>query len=38
MPQVYGHTFSGGDPDGVSNLELDGHERWNIRLLLGFSF
>jgi len=36
MPQVYGANF-GENPDGNTNLELEGHERWNVRLLLGFS-
>ena len=37
MPQIYGHTFTG-DPDGNRHLELEGHERLNFRLLVGFSF
>ncbi len=37
MPQVYGGNFRG-DPDHVPNLELEGHERVNIRLLIGISF
>lgn len=37
MPQVYGANY-GGDPDGNSALELEGHERWNIRLLFGLDF
>src|SRR5262249_17072876 len=37
MPQVYGANFSD-DPDRNHHLELEGHERWNIRLILGFSF
>lgn len=37
MPQVYGANFSG-NPDNDSSLELEGHERLNVRLLLGFSF
>jgi len=37
MPQIYGANF-GGDPDGHRNLELEGHERVNVRLLLGFDF
>lgn len=37
MPQIYGANF-GDDPDGNRHLELEGHERLNIRLLLGFSF
>ena len=37
MPQVYGANW-GGDPDGNASLELEGHERWNVRLLFGYSF
>lgn len=37
MPQIYGANFSG-NPDDVANLELEGHERVNIRLLIGISF
>ena len=37
MPQVYGANYTG-DPDGNHSLELEGHERWNIRLLFGLSF
>jgi hypothetical protein len=37
MPQVYGAN-NGGDPDGNSHLDLEGHERWNTRLILGFNF
>ena len=37
MPQIYGANF-GGDPDGHRHLELEGHERVNVRLLLGFGF
>jgi hypothetical protein len=36
MPQVLGVNFSG-NVDGNHHLELEGHERWNIRLILGFS-
>ena len=36
MPQIYGANF-GGDPDGHRHLELEGHERVNIRLILGLS-
>lgn len=36
LPQVWGkHTSGGPDPDGVSGLELKGHERVNIRLIFG---
>ena len=37
MPQIYGANFSG-NPDQNSHLELEGHERLNLRLLVGFSF
>jgi hypothetical protein len=37
LPQVYGANFTG-DPDGNHHLELEGHERWNIRLIFGFGF
>jgi hypothetical protein len=37
LPQIYGANFDG-DPDGHRNLELEGHERVNIRLILGISF
>ena len=36
MPQVFGANF-GGDPDGNGWLELEGHERLNIRLMFGIS-
>ena len=39
LPQVYGTNFGGGkDPDGVSTLELEGHERVNVRLIVGIGF
>ena len=38
MPQIYGANFGDEDPDGNSILELEGHERINVRLILGFSF
>ena len=38
MPQIWGDNFHGSDPDGNHGLELEGHERWNIRLIAGFSF
>jgi len=38
MPQVWGDNFHGPDPDGNRGLELEGHERWNARLIFGFSF
>lgn len=37
MPQVYGANY-GGNPDGATSLELEGHERWNVRLLMGVNF
>ena len=37
MPQIYGHSF-GTDPDGNPHLELAGHERVNVRLIMGFEF
>jgi hypothetical protein len=37
LPQVYGANF-GANPDGNRHLELEGHERVNIRLLFGFGF
>ena len=39
MPQIFGKNFgSGPDPDGHPSLELEGHERINIRLVVGISF
>ncbi len=37
LPQVYGANFNG-DPDHNPHLELEGHEKVNIRLLIGISF
>ena len=37
LPQIYGANFSG-DPDSHHQLELEGHERVNIRFILGVSF
>ena len=37
LPQVYGKNFQG-DPDGESGLELEGHERVNVRLIVGIGF
>jgi hypothetical protein len=37
MPQVFGANFDG-NPDNNSHLELEGHERWNIRLIVGIGF
>ena len=36
MPQIYGANF-GGNPDADRWLELEGHERVNIRLIIGIS-
>jgi hypothetical protein len=36
MPQIFGANFHG-NPDSNSHLELEGHERMNIRLLFGVS-
>ena len=38
LPQIYGKNFESPDPDGSSSLELEGHERVNIRLLFGITF
>lgn len=37
MPQIYGWNQSG-NPDQNTRLELEGHERLNIRLIVGCSF
>ena len=37
MPQIYGANFTG-NPDRNPRLELEGHERMNVRLLFGFGF
>jgi len=37
MPQIYGVNF-GGNPDNNRHLDLEGHERVNIRLIVGFDF
>ncbi len=37
LPQIYGANF-GGDPDGHRHLELEGHERVNVRMIFGISF
>ncbi len=37
MPQVYGLNFTG-NIDQNRSLELEGHERYNTRLIFGFSF
>lgn len=38
LPQVYGANYTTPDPDGHRNLELEGHERVNVRLIFGFEF
>jgi hypothetical protein len=37
MPQVFGRNYLG-NPDGHHNLELEGHERLNVRLVVGITF
>ena len=37
MPQIYGVNF-GGNPDNNRHLDLEGHERVNLRLIFGFGF
>jgi hypothetical protein len=37
MPQVVGANFAE-NVDGNHSLELEGHERWNVRLIFGISF
>jgi len=37
MPQIYGANFED-NPDRNAHLDLDGHERVNVRLLFGFGF
>jgi hypothetical protein len=36
MPQIFGANFNG-NPGGNSWLELEGHERLNVRLMIGIS-
>jgi hypothetical protein len=36
MPQVFGRNYTG-EPDGYHNLELEGHEKFTVRLLIGIS-
>ena len=36
MPQIYGANF-GENPDANRHLELEGHERVNVRLVFGIS-
>ena len=37
MPQIFGVNYIG-NPDHNSHLDLEGHERVNVRLLIGSSF
>jgi len=37
MPQVYGANFQD-NPDGNTHLDLEGHERVNVRLIFGLNF
>jgi hypothetical protein len=37
MPQIYGANFTG-NPDNNHHLELEGHERVNLRLIFGVDF
>ncbi|HEY5909437.1 MAG TPA: DUF6662 family protein [Verrucomicrobiae bacterium] len=37
MPQVFGANFQD-NPSRSDHLELEGHERWNVRLIFGFGF
>ena len=37
LPQIYGRNFLG-NPDNNRNLDLVGHERLNVRLIVGISF
>lgn len=37
MPQIYGTNFTD-NPDNNPHLELQGHERLNVRLMFGFDF
>jgi hypothetical protein len=37
MPQVVGANFTE-NVDGNHSLDLEGHERWNVRLIVGISF
>ncbi|HWH67842.1 MAG TPA: hypothetical protein VNT26_00535 [Candidatus Sulfotelmatobacter sp.] len=36
MPQVFGANCDG-NPDLHNHFELEGHERWNARLIVGIS-
>ncbi len=37
LPQIYGQSFQG-NPSNLQGLDLEGHERINIRLIVGFGF
>jgi len=37
LPQIYGANF-GTDPDANKHLELEGHERLNVRFIIGIDF
>jgi hypothetical protein len=37
LPQIYGANFTG-DPDGNKHLELEGHERVNVRMVFSIGF
>jgi hypothetical protein len=37
LPQIYGVNFTG-DPDGNKHLELEGHERVNVRMIFSLGF
>jgi hypothetical protein len=37
LPQIYGANFMD-NPDGISNLDLEGHERVDVRLIFGIQF
>jgi hypothetical protein len=37
LPQIYGNNFQG-NPDANHKMELEGHERVNVRLLVGIPF
>jgi hypothetical protein len=37
LPQIYGNNFQG-NPDANHKMELEGHERINVRLVLGIGF
>lgn len=37
LPQIYGANFTG-NPDGNKHLELEGHERVNVRLIFSIGF